>query len=105
MKTTIRKMGKSQGVILPKPLLAQVGLEDEAEMVVEDHAIVIRRPRRVTTGGKPAPYRIPVTFGGKKGLILLDQITTLDQARLIKRVGAVRDRTLYPEDSAEVFTT
>ena len=38
-------MGNSQGVILPKPLLAQVGLEDEAELVVEDHAIVIRRPR------------------------------------------------------------
>jgi len=44
MKTTIRKMGNSQGVILPKPLLAQVGLKDEAERV-EDHAIVIRRPR------------------------------------------------------------
>jgi len=38
-------MGHSQGVIIPKPLLAQVGLQDEAEMVVEDHAIVIRRPR------------------------------------------------------------
>jgi antitoxin MazE len=45
MKTTIRKMGNSRGVIIPKPLLAQVGLQDEAEMVVEDHAIVIRRPR------------------------------------------------------------
>ncbi|MGH8531504.1 MAG: AbrB/MazE/SpoVT family DNA-binding domain-containing protein, partial [Gammaproteobacteria bacterium] len=32
MKTTIRRMGNSQGVIIPKPLLAQIGLEDEAEM-------------------------------------------------------------------------
>jgi antitoxin MazE len=35
MRTRIRKMGNSQGVIIPKPLLAQAGLENEAEMVVE----------------------------------------------------------------------
>lgn len=45
MKITIRKMGNSQGVIIPKPVLAQVGLEDEAEMSVEHGAIVLRRPR------------------------------------------------------------
>jgi len=61
----------------------------------------------MTTSGKPAPYRIPVTFGKKKGLILLDQIRTLDQARLIKRVGAVHDRTLASTLNTlqEVFTT
>jgi antitoxin MazE len=32
-------------VIIPKPVLAQVGLEDEAEMSVEGGAIVLRRPR------------------------------------------------------------
>ena len=46
MKIAIRKMGNSQGVIIPKPILAQVGLEDEAEMSVERGAIVLRRPRR-----------------------------------------------------------
>lgn len=51
MKTTIRKMGNSQGVIIPKPLLAQVGLQDEAEMVVEGHTIVIRRPRGAVREG------------------------------------------------------
>ena len=45
MKTTIRRMGNSQGVIIPKPVLAQVGLEDEAEMVVEKNCIVLRRPQ------------------------------------------------------------
>ena len=29
MLTTIRKMGNSQGVLIPKPLLQQVGLADE----------------------------------------------------------------------------
>lgn len=46
MKIAIRKMGNSQGVIIPKPLLAQVGLDDEAELLVEHGAIVLRRPRR-----------------------------------------------------------
>lgn len=48
----------------------------------------------MTTGNKPAPYRIPVSFAGKKGLILLDQIRTLDKSRLQKRLGAVSRNTL-----------
>jgi antitoxin MazE len=46
MKITIRKMGNSQGVIIPKPVLAQVGLDDEAEISIEQGAIVLRRPRK-----------------------------------------------------------
>ena len=41
----------------------------------------------MTTGSKPAPYRIPITSAGKKGLILLDQIRTVDRVRLVKRLG------------------
>ncbi len=48
----------------------------------------------MTTGNRPAPYRVPVTFGGKKGLILLDQIRTLDKTRLQKKLGAVSVKTL-----------
>ena len=48
----------------------------------------------MTTGSRPAPFRIPITFEGKRGLILLDQIRTLDQQRLVKRLGAVRSATL-----------
>lgn len=44
MKVTIRRLGNSQGVIIPKPILQQVGLESEAEMVVEKGAIVLRKP-------------------------------------------------------------
>jgi antitoxin MazE len=46
MKAVIRKMGNSQGILIPKPVLAQVGLEDEAIMTVEDHALVLRPVRR-----------------------------------------------------------
>jgi antitoxin MazE len=59
MKTAIRKLGNSQGVIIPKPLLAQAGLEDEAEMVVEKGCIVLRRPQnKVRDGWAEASRRI-----------------------------------------------
>jgi mRNA interferase MazF len=48
----------------------------------------------MTTGARPAPYRIPVTFQGKRGLILLDQLRTLDKLRLVKRLGKVSSATL-----------
>ena len=57
MLTTIRRMGNSQGVLIPKPLLQQVGLEDEAEMCVEGDALVIRTAQGIAadrTGLKPA---------------------------------------------------
>lgn len=48
----------------------------------------------MTTGSRSAGFRIPVTFQGKSGLILLDQICTLDKSRLVKRVGAIHAATL-----------
>jgi mRNA interferase MazF len=48
----------------------------------------------MTTGSRPAPFRVPVRFGGKSGLIVLDQIRTLDKSRLIRRLGAVTRPTL-----------
>ncbi|MEO5973180.1 MAG: type II toxin-antitoxin system PemK/MazF family toxin [Sphingomicrobium sp.] len=43
----------------------------------------------LTTGSHPAPFRVPLRFKGKDGLILLDQIRTLDRARLVKRMGKI----------------
>lgn len=51
MKIAIRKMGNSQGVIIPKPVLTQLGLESEAEMSVESNAIVLRKPRNSVREG------------------------------------------------------
>ena len=48
MKTKIVRIGNSQGIRIPKPVLEQVGLPEEVELAVEDHTIVIRpctRPR------------------------------------------------------------
>lgn len=48
----------------------------------------------MTTKSRQAPFRIPLTHGGQKGLILLDQLRTVDKARLIKKVGVVSAKTL-----------
>ena len=48
----------------------------------------------MTTGSRPARFRIALTFQGKSGLILLDQIRMLDGVRLIKRLGVLRPPTL-----------
>ena len=49
----------------------------------------------MTSKSVPAPFRVPVTHAAKKGLIVLDQIRTVDKIRLVKRVGAVNTKTLF----------
>lgn len=51
MKTAIRRIGNSQGVLIPKPILAQLGLENEVEMEVENDVIILRRPRTAAREG------------------------------------------------------
>jgi mRNA interferase MazF len=48
----------------------------------------------MTTGSQPAPYRIPLRFRRRNGLILLDQLRTLDKQRLVRRLGAVEAEVL-----------
>ncbi len=51
MLTTIRRLGNSQGILIPKPLLQQVGLVDQAEMRVEGDALVLRKPKAAPRAG------------------------------------------------------
>lgn len=48
----------------------------------------------MTSKSRAAPFRVPLSHGGKKGLILLDQLRAIDKARLAKRLGAVSGKTL-----------
>ena len=41
----------------------------------------------LTSGGHPYPYRIACRFGGRSGYVVLDQIRTVDQERLVRRLG------------------
>jgi mRNA interferase MazF len=49
---------------------------------------------RMTTGSDPAPYRIPLRFRDKEGLILLDQLRTLDKQWLVRRLGVISGNSL-----------
>ena len=46
MEVAIRKMGNSQGVLIPKPILVQVGLGGSADLQVRDGVIEIRPLQR-----------------------------------------------------------
>jgi len=48
----------------------------------------------LTTGGHPYPFRIACRFGGKAGQVILDQIRTVDQERLVRRLGHLSPGTL-----------
>ena len=46
MQVSIRKMGNSQGILIPKPILKQLGLVDVADLQVNGDVIEIRPPQR-----------------------------------------------------------
>jgi len=55
---------------------------------MNDHiSTVIVAP--MTTRGRPYPSRIPCTFQGKRGQVVLDQIRTVDKTRLVRRLGTI----------------
>jgi mRNA interferase MazF len=41
----------------------------------------------MTTKGRDYPTRVPCTFQGVAGQVVLDQMRTVDKARLVKRLG------------------
>ncbi len=51
MRTSLQRIGNSQGVIIPKPLLVQAGLTGEVDMVIERDVILLRKPRRAMREG------------------------------------------------------
>jgi len=54
----------------------------------------------MTSKGRPYLTRIPVTFNGQEGKVLLDQIRTIDKSRIIKKLG-----TLDAEKASLVLET
>jgi mRNA interferase MazF len=47
----------------------------------------------MTSTRKGYPSRVPCTFAGRQGEIVLDQIRTVDQVRLVKRLGVLSSST------------
>jgi len=51
VRTSLHRIGNSQGVIIPKPLLAQLGLVGEVDLSVEHDKIVLRKVRPAVRAG------------------------------------------------------
>ena len=45
----------------------------------------------MTTKGRPYPTRVACTFDREEGQIVLDQIRTVDRARLVRKLGCITD--------------
>ena len=57
MRARVVRIGSSRGVRIPKPLIEQVGLQDEVEIAVEGSSLIdpgaAARPRRGLGDGVP----------------------------------------------------
>ena len=47
----------------------------------------------MTTKGRNYPTRVPCTFQGKEGQVVIDQLRTVDKIRLAKRLGKIDSET------------
>ena len=47
----------------------------------------------LTTKGKPYPTRINCKLQGKQGMVVLDQIRTVDKTRLVHKIGRLDAKT------------
>lgn len=54
MKASIIKIGNSQGLRIPKPIIKQCGFADEVELEVHNHALVIKSLRHPRQGWENA---------------------------------------------------
>ena len=83
MQITIRQIGNSKGVVLPKPLLAQAGLDDQstADMTVENGAIVLRKPAQSLRAGWAKAAKALATAGGDE--LLMGEFGSLEDTELV----------------------
>ena len=83
MQITIRQIGNSKGVVLPKPLLAQVGLDDQstADISVENGAIVLRKPAQSLRAGWADAAKALATEGCDE--LLMGEFGSLEDAELV----------------------
>ena len=71
MHVSIRQIGNSQGVVIPKPFLAQLGLNGEAgaQMTIEGDALVLRRTANPARKGWAAAAK-KVAEAGDDALVM-----------------------------------
>ncbi|MFM8408904.1 MAG: type II toxin-antitoxin system PemK/MazF family toxin [Alphaproteobacteria bacterium] len=48
----------------------------------------------LTSAGRPLPFRVACRFAGRGGLVVVDQLRTVDRHRLLRRLGRLSPPTL-----------
>jgi len=66
MKSRLVRIGNSRGVRLPKAIIEQVGLDDEIQLHVQDHSVVITASGPPRAGWAEAARRLG---GESRGLL------------------------------------
>jgi antitoxin MazE len=51
IEVSIRPIGNSQGIVIPKAILEQIGLTKSAEMAVEGDTLILRKPQKSVRAG------------------------------------------------------
>ena len=83
MRAALQRVGNSQGLIIPKPILAQVGFEREVDIDVEDGTIVLRKPHRHPREGWAEASRALAATGDDA--LVWPELPNEDNAELIRR--------------------
>ncbi|MBU6282322.1 type II toxin-antitoxin system PemK/MazF family toxin [bacterium] len=47
----------------------------------------------LTSAGRALPFRVACRFAGKSGLVVVDQVRTVDRERLFRRLGRLSPQT------------
>ncbi len=74
IRTRIVRIGNSQGIRIPKPLLEQSGIDSEVEIEVQGDQLTIRAVSQLRNGWEAAF----ASMSAQRDDILLDEATTTD---------------------------
>jgi len=58
MKTKLVRIGNSQGIRIPKPVIEEIGLSEEIEMILKDNQIILRSADQTRKGWDSAFERM-----------------------------------------------
>lgn len=82
MEIAIRTIGNSKGVLIPKPLLAQAGLDDQATATIsiENGHLVLSKPAKAIRSGWGEAAAAVAAEGGD--VLLMGEFGNVDDAGL-----------------------
>lgn len=78
IRARIIKIGNSQGIRIPKPLLEQSGISEEVEIEVQDNYLIIRATPQSRVGWDEAF----LTMASQHDDVLLDNVNTTEWDQL-----------------------